>query len=139
MIEFDLETLVPHRRPIRMIDEIIEISGDCATTAARVSSAWPTYRNGEVNALVLIELVAQTAAVVGGYKALTDPAGSRLHKGMLVAIKRADFMVDAIPTDTRLITRSSTRPLLENFKEIRGSVEIENRVIGDMILQGVQS
>ena len=139
MLNIEIDTLVPHRRPLRLIDDVIAVSGDSATTASRVTPAWPTYSDGAVRALVLVELVAQTAAVVGGYKARTHPSGPCPHKGMLVGIKQADFALDTIPRDARIVTCATTRSLLENFREISGFAKIGDRIIGEMILQGVQS
>ena len=139
MIDIDIDTLVPHRRPLRLIDEIIAISGESATTAATVIPAWPTFRNGSAHALVLIELVAQTAAAIGGYKAMTDPADGQVKSGMLVAIKHANFAVDTLPLGTRITTWAETHVLLENFKEMIGVAKIGDQIIGEMTLQGVQS
>ena len=137
-IDLDIDALVPHRRPMRLIDEVLEVSGDTAITMASVTAEWPTFADGAVQALVVIELVAQTAAVVGGYKAITDPNGDHVRKGMLVGIKRADFQLSALPLDTRITTSATTRPLLENFKEIRGFSKIGDQIIGEIVLQGVQ-
>ena len=134
----DIDTLVPHKRPMRLIDEVLDVSGDTANTAATVTSEWPTFAEGAVHALVLVELVAQTAAVVGGYKALTSPSDNNVRKGMMVGIKRAEFKVDTLPLATRLTTRATTRALLENFKEIQGLVMIDEEIVGEVSLQGVQ-
>jgi predicted hotdog family 3-hydroxylacyl-ACP dehydratase len=139
MLNLDIDTLVPQRRPLRLIDEIISISGQTATTAATVAPSWPTFAKGAVHVVVLIELVAQTAAAIGGYKAMMDPTDGRAKKGMLVGIKQAAFAIDTIPLHTRIITWAETRVLLENFKEITGVVKIGDHIIGEMTLQGVQS
>ena len=139
MLDYDIDTLVPHRRPLRLIDEVLTVDGDTAETAAVVTPEWPTFAAGAADALVMIELVAQTAAVIGGYKALTGSSSGSPRKGMLVGIKQADFMVDSLPRGTRIVTQATTRPLLENFKQIHGIVTIDKQVVGKMILQGVQS
>jgi predicted hotdog family 3-hydroxylacyl-ACP dehydratase len=139
MRELDIDTLVPHRRPLRLIDEILTVDGHCATTAAVVTPDWPSFSAGTVSALLMIELVAQTAAVVGGYKALTAPSPTKVRMGMLVAIKQAHFEVDTLPVGARLVTRATTHALLENFKEIKGSVTIDDQIVCEMTLQGVQS
>ena len=139
MQDLDIDTLVPHRRPLRLIDEILSVDGHSATTAATVTQDWPSFAAGAVSALLMIELVAQTAAVIGGYKALTSPSPTTVRTGMLVGIKQADFGVGALPAGTRLVTRATTHALLENFKEIKGIVEIDDRIVCEMTLQGVQS
>lgn len=139
MLNLDIDTLVPQRRPLRLIDEVIAITGQNATTVATVTPAWPTVANGAAHVVVLIELVAQTAAAIGGYKAMMDPTDGRAKKGMLVGIKQATFAIDTIPLDTQITTWAETRVLLENFKEITGVVKIGDRIIAEMTLQGVQS
>ena len=139
MLNIDIDTLVPHRRPLRLIDEVLSISGDSATTAATVSPVWPTFTNGGAHSLVLIELVAQTAAVIGGFKAIMDPSDGRAKKGMLVGVKHATFTIDALPLNTRITTYATTRVLLENFKEMTGVTKIGDKIIAEMTLQGVQS
>jgi len=139
MHELDIDTLVPHRRPLRLIDEILSVDAHCATTAATVTPDWPSFTAGAVSALLMIELVAQTAAVIGGYKALTAPSPQRVRTGMLVGIKQARFEVDTLSSGTRLVTRATTQALLENFKEIKGTVQIGDKIVGEMALQGVQS
>ena len=139
MLDLDIDNLVPQRRPMRLIDEIIAITGHTATTVATVAPTWPTVVNGAAHVVVLIELVAQTAAAIGGYNAMTDPTDGHARKGMLVAIKQAAFAIDTIPLHTRITTWAETRVLLENFKEITGVVKIGDRIIGEMTLQGVQS
>lgn len=138
MHNLDIDALVPHRRPLRLIDEIVAVSQESAETAAVVSEDWPTVTAGAAHVLVLIELVAQTAAVIGGYQALMNPNGARPHKGMLVGIKQAVFAAERLPVGTRIVTRASTRPLMENFKQIDGVALIDDRVVGEMALQGVQ-
>lgn len=139
MLNLDIDTLVPHRRPLRLIDEILAVSGNTATTVATVTPTWPTVTRGAAHALVLIELVAQTAATIGGYKAITNPSDGRVKKGMLVGIKYAAFAIDTLPLNTKITTWAETRMLLENFKEITGVAKIGDNVIGEMTLQGVQS
>jgi len=139
MRQFDIDALVPHRRPLRLIDEILAVDGDTATTAAVVTPDWPTFSSGAAHPLVMIELVAQTAAVIGGYKALTSPSPIHVRTGMLVGIKQAVFGVDDLPGGTRLVIQATTQAILENFKEISGIVKIDDTIVGEMTLQGVQS
>lgn len=138
MRDLDIDSLIPHRRPLRLIDEVLSAADNCAETAAVVTADWPTVSSGAAHVLVLIELVAQTAAVIGGLQAAAEPSGGRPHKGFLVGIRQADFTVDRLPVGTRIVTRATTRPLLENFKEIKGVALVDGRIVGEMALQGVQ-
>jgi predicted hotdog family 3-hydroxylacyl-ACP dehydratase len=138
MLDLDIDTLVPHRLPMRLIDEILSVCEEFAETAAVVTPDWPTVVNGAAHVVVLIELVAQTAAVIGGLQSAASCPSGPSHKGLLVGIRQADFTTDDLPVGTRIITRATTRPLLDNFKEITGVARVDGRIVGEMALQGVQ-
>ena len=64
----DIESLIPHRERIKLISEVLEITTDAAVAAATVKSDWPLCDGNSVSPVVLIEVVAQTAAVIDGNK-----------------------------------------------------------------------
>jgi hypothetical protein len=55
----NIEDYIPHREPIRIISEVIEMKQESAITSAVVNSSWPLYDGNEVNSLVLIEAIAK--------------------------------------------------------------------------------
>jgi len=134
LIDVNIDNLIPHRRPLRLIDEILGVDEDSAVSAAVTTQQWPMLADGAVNPIVLIELVAQTAAAMGGLKGKKGAAGNR---GLIVGIKSADFFIHGIPLRSRVITRSTTRLLIENFKEITGVVQIDDTVVAEITLQSV--
>jgi len=136
-IEVDIDDLIPHRRPMRLIDEILKVDEDSATTGACAQPTWPLLKNGAANPIVLIEVVAQTAAVLGGLKARKENERASVGRGLLVAIKSAEFFIDAIPLESRIITRATSRLLLENLKEISGTARIGETVVAEITLQSV--
>jgi len=133
-IDVEIDTLIPHRRPLRLIDEILSVDEDSAMSAASINRQWPLLTDGAVNPIVLIELVAQTAAALGGLKKKKEAA---VGGGLIVGIKSANFFIDEIPMNSRIITRSTTRLLLDNFKEITGVVRINDAVVAEIALQSV--
>lgn len=135
--DMDIDDLVPHRRPLRLIDEIVSVDEDSAVTAAVMSRQWPLLKNGAANPIVLIELVAQTAAALGGLKQNNKNKSATGNRGLIVGIKSAVFYIDEIPLHSRIITRSTTRLLLENFKEITGVAKIGESVVAEITLQSV--
>jgi len=137
LIDVDIDELVPHRRPLRLIDEVLEMDEDYAVTAAVITPQWPMLADGAANPIVLIELVAQTAAALGGLKVKKKDKGGPAGKGLLVGIKSAAFFLDEIPLNSRIVTRAETRLMLENFKEITGVVKIDDAVIAEISLQSV--
>jgi predicted hotdog family 3-hydroxylacyl-ACP dehydratase len=68
MLNIDIESLIPHREKIKIISGILEIKETTAISTAIVNPNWPSYDGGAANSLVLIEAIAQTAAIVEGYK-----------------------------------------------------------------------
>jgi predicted hotdog family 3-hydroxylacyl-ACP dehydratase len=138
-INVEIDELIPHRRPLRLIDQILEVDEDFAVTASTVTEQWPLFANGSVNPIVLIELVAQTALANRGYTQIKKSTGTVVKRGFLVGIKNADFLIHEIPQRTRIITRSTTRVLFDHFREISGIARIGEDIIGEITLQSVQS
>ena len=63
-MNLDIETMIPHRGRMRLIEKVVAVDNQKALTAATTSEDWPLYRDGSVDVLVTIELVAQTAALL---------------------------------------------------------------------------
>jgi len=101
MLDIDIDSLIPHRGKIKIINEIIDIQNTSAVSAAVVNSNWPLFDGDAVDSLVLIEGIAQTAAIVEGYK--RKQKGKSGVKGWLVGIKNAEFHEEKLPVNTRVI------------------------------------
>jgi len=54
----DIESLIPHREPIKVSTEIIEITDDGGSSTAVVNQDWPLCDGQTVNSIVLIEAIA---------------------------------------------------------------------------------
>ncbi|MDO9228047.1 MAG: hypothetical protein Q7U03_00635 [Syntrophales bacterium] len=109
MMDMEIEALIPHRDRMRLIGEIMAVDDDRAVTLSAVTEEWPLYRDGSVDALVTIELVAQTAALMEGWTRLKSGRGGT--SGWLVGIKTADFrllhLCRSKPTVTNPIRQKS--------------------------------
>jgi predicted hotdog family 3-hydroxylacyl-ACP dehydratase len=120
-IPMDVEALIPHRDRMKLIDGILDISDEGATTTARVSDRWPLYEAGSVDSIVLIELVAQTAAVhISGRREGGRNTADR--RGWMVGIKKADFFRDRIPVDTVLKTAVKNLNKMDLYSVLAGEV-----------------
>jgi predicted hotdog family 3-hydroxylacyl-ACP dehydratase len=120
-IPADIEALIPHRDRMKLIDGILDISDERATTIARVSDRWPLYEAGSVDPVVLIELVAQTAAVhISGRRQSGRNAADR--RGWMVGIKKADFFVGSIPVNTILKTIVKSLNAMDYYSVLEGEV-----------------
>jgi predicted hotdog family 3-hydroxylacyl-ACP dehydratase len=134
LTDIPIEDLIPHRGRMKLVDEIIEIDDQAAKTLSVVTEHWPVDDANRLDAVILIELVAQTAGVHEGWKALRKgkPGGT---KGWLVGIKNADFLVESVPLQARLITTARTLYALESYAVFVGTVEMDSQLLARVELQ----
>ena len=129
----DIEALIPHRDRMRLIGEVLAVDDDGAVTSSVVTGDWPLYNDGAVDALVTIELVAQTAALIEGWKRQKSKRGGT--KGWLVGIKVADFRLPRIPLSATLITEVRRDYALEGYAVFAGTVRLGTEVVATIIIQ----
>jgi len=135
----DLETLVPHRGRMLLLSGIVSFDSDEAITRAVVREGWPLTGAAGADPLVLIELVAQTAAVNNGWNIIQTQGPQRHHRGWIVGIKSARLGVDRIALGTVLTTRAQNQFAYEEFREIEGTVSIGAETVAEVTLQLVQA
>lgn len=129
------ESILPHRAPMLLIDEILLLDDRCAVTRSVVTDKWPLFDGRNANVIVLIELVAQTSGIHNGFireKLEGCAAGTR---GWIVGIRQARFLVDALPVGTKLVTRAENQMEFEGFRDICGRVEIDGEMVAEIALQ----
>jgi predicted hotdog family 3-hydroxylacyl-ACP dehydratase len=131
-----VEDLIPHRDRMKLIDDIVDITAEQAITQAVVSERWPLVQDGAVDPLVLVELVAQTAAVQVSWQ--IDGAESGATGGLLAGIKNADFLTDRIPLKTILTTTVSPLYSAEGYTVLEGTVRAEERILGRVEIQVIR-
>ena len=135
----DLETLLPHRGGMLLLSGIVSFDPQGATTRAVVRENWPLTGVDGADPLVLIELVAQTAAVNNGWEIIQTHGPERHHRGWIVGIRSARLGVDRIALGTELEIRSRNQFAYEEFREIEGTVSVEGEVVAEVALQLVQA
>ncbi len=133
------ETILPHREPMLLVDEIIAVDDTGAVTAALVTEKWPFFDGRNVGAIVLIELVAQTAGIHNGWIREKQDGPTADKKGWIVGIRQAHLAVDAVSPGTNLITRTQNRMEFEGFRDIYGCVAWESTTIAEITLQLLRS
>lgn len=131
----DIESLIPHREPIKIITEVVELNDDSGIAAAVVNERWPLCNGRTVHSLVLIEAIAQTAAVVEGYKRKKE--GKSGAKGWLVGIKSAEFKRDVIAVDTRITVFVNNLYAFDRYGMIEGIVKSGDDVLLTAVLQAI--
>ncbi len=134
-----IETLVPHRGPMLLLSEIIAFDEQRAAAKAVVAESWPLTTRTGADPLVLIELVAQTAALNNGWMILQRRSANQDHRGWIVGVKSARLFIDRIAIGTTITIESRNQFEYDNFREIRGEVKIGDRVAAEVVLQLVQA
>ncbi len=134
-----IEDLLPQRDRMLLIDEILEMDDERAVTAATVTDQWPFFDANGVNPLVLIELVAQTAAVTNGWVRIKQRGKDSEKKGWLVGIKQSRFFVGAISLNQRIITSAENQFEYESYRHILGIARIGDAIVGEISLQLFQT
>ena len=132
----DIESLIPHREPIKVITEIKEITEDGGSSTAVVNQGWPLCDGQAVNSVVLIEAIAQTSAAVEGYK--RKVSGKDPIKGWLVGIKSAEFKTDRVALDTRITVVVKNLNAFESYAVIEGVVKAGDDLLLTAVLQAVR-
>lgn len=133
----DIETLIPHRDRMRLIGETLAVDDDRAVTSSVVTEDWPLYRDGTVDALVTIELVAQTAAFLEGWKRRQSKRGGT--RGWLVGIKGADFRLPRIPLSAALVTEVWRDYAVESYAVFKGTVHWGAEEVAAMSIQAFRA
>jgi predicted hotdog family 3-hydroxylacyl-ACP dehydratase len=116
----DVETLIPHRLPMRLVEEVVTVDELTIETACVVRDTWPTAEQGSVRTLVLVELIAQSAAVLQGWKERHDKQTA--VGGLLVGIQHATPARPIVPVGTRLLCTVRISHGVTNYLAFEGEV-----------------
>lgn len=102
-----LAELVPHEPPILLLDRVVSSTEDAVCCEAVLTPACPFVKNGRAEALLSLELMAQTLAVyVGLERRRRGIAEGRPRVGYLVGAQGVLFHVPALEVGRRLLTEA---------------------------------
>jgi len=136
MLKIDIDSLIPHREPIKIVSEVLDLQDDSGIAVATVNPTWPLFEGDEVNSLVLIEAIAQTAAIIEGYK--RNKQGKGNVKGWLVGIKSAEFNIANIPVNTRLTIFVNSKYSFDNYAVVEGIIKTGEDILATIVLQALR-
>ncbi len=86
-LPLEVENLIPHRRPMRLIDRLLEVEGKNGVVEAQIMADCPLVSpEGDLEDVALVELLAQSHAAIKGYADLRD--NKAIQQGFLVGIKK---------------------------------------------------
>jgi predicted hotdog family 3-hydroxylacyl-ACP dehydratase len=115
-----VEEFIPHRLPMRLVESITSVDDANIVTRAQVRDTWPTVRKGRAHTLMLIELIAQTAAVLQGWRERSE--GKAGIGGLLVGIPEAKPQATTIPVGTPLVCTVNISHGAQNYLAFTGQV-----------------
>ena len=133
-----VEFLIPHRKPMCMVDRLIDIEAQGGTAEAHITpdNALVDER-GLLDPIALIEMVAQTYAAVKGYN--DRVSGEPVKKGFLVGLRRFQFLKSVVIGDLLRIN-VDTVGAIAGFAVVKGHVTRNQDVIaGGEIKLWIQS
>lgn len=135
----NVESLIPHRGRMLLVDEIISITDEQATVLSVARERWPLNDNGQINPLILVELVAQTAGIHNSLKRIDRHGQGEPTRGWLVGVKTARFHVAAIAPGETVMTTTTNAFVFDNLREIRGTATIDGTPAAEVVLQIVEA
>ncbi len=135
----EIEDLIPHRKTMKLIDSIVDCRENYAETESLVKDTWPLVKDGFVNPIIAIELVAQTTGIYEGAKRFNEEGKKLGGRGWLVGIKKAEFFTDKIPVGTLLTIKSERGFSHESYGEVEGTVKDKDIMIAQVSIQVFQA
>lgn len=129
----NIESFMPHRGKMKLIEDIVEVDKDHCLARATPTPDWPLYSPDGISAIIIIELIAQTtSAFVGWRRRHEGPLGGA---GFLVGIQKAELHTRYLPLDTPVFI-SCTRSLdMDNYGVFDGRVQTDELVCGTASIQ----
>lgn len=99
--DVNIDRLIPQQPPMRIVEAVAAIDEQSIESTCRVRTTWPTVEDGKARTLMLVELIAQTAAVLQGWKERHEKETG--EGGLLVGAQGVKFAVPTIPVGTNLV------------------------------------
>jgi predicted hotdog family 3-hydroxylacyl-ACP dehydratase len=122
-----VDKLLPHRLPMCLVDRLVEFDDNSGVVEACIGpDSLLVDKDGTLDRVVLIELIAQSYAAVKGYSDLLG--GKEIKKGFLVAAKQIELNGRAAPGDLLRI-RVSTTGVVGDFNIADGVITKDDMVL----------
>lgn len=90
-----MEKLVPHDRPMALLDHMLEIDGGRSVSQVAIHPESMFYQDGGVPAYVGLEYMAQAVAAHGGYRSFIS--GEPVKVGFLLGTPHLKFHCQSFP------------------------------------------
>jgi predicted hotdog family 3-hydroxylacyl-ACP dehydratase len=130
-----IETLLPHRKPMRLVDRILEIDENHIRTSSVVGENWPLCSKEGAEMILAVEIIAQSA------EALYNQRKNRLGEpqiDFLVGIKDARFYGEILPLHGELTADVWMVSAIGNYGVFRGDLKYGAEILCEAIVQGLE-
>lgn len=97
-----IEQLIPHRAPMRWVEELLDCTDTTATATTHFSAEHFAVPNGIVIETALVECMAQTVAAALGQRQHTSGKTGATNNGMLAAV--SNFKIFSRPPLNQTVT-----------------------------------
>ena len=123
------EGLIPHRRPMQLIDALEAFDGETGTVSAVMAAGNPLLEeDGALAEVALLELLAQSFAAVQGYA--DSFSGQPARQGFLVGVRKVSFHLrPRLGDKLEIKVRAAAR--LEGFAVVEGSVRRGDELLAE--------
>ena len=137
--DLSLEDLLPHRGNMLLVKEVLAVDSRNASARFLVEQSWPMADGQGVHPLILVELAAQTAGVCNGWGRIQTKGRDSDQMGWLVAIKKAEFLIDSLPFGRTITATAENTYSFESLREVSCELHMDNELIGRATLQLFQA
>lgn len=122
-----VETLIPHRPPMCLVTRLLAYQNQTGVVEAIITPDSPLVnKNGRLEPLAMMELIAQASAAVKGYHDLMK--GGAIKQGFLVDIRNARFTGECLKQD-RLHIHVHITQTIGGFSMVKGKVTQETNTL----------
>ena len=126
------EPLIPQRRLMKLIEWVKRPTQNGLLAETTVAQEWPLNRDGMVNSLICIELVAQAISALSTWR---RGEGARPRVGLLVGIKEVEFFSSSIPVRTKLTIEIDELYHVGDYAVFQGKVSSDLALFCETIIQ----
>jgi len=124
----EIQNLIPQSPPMAMVDGLVSTDENSTTSRLRLTEKNLFCKNGYFHEPGMVENMAQTVALRGGYRAWQE--GKSPLKGFIGSIKR--FSIYQLPADNDTLTTTITvTNRLFNAFVIKGEVFVDGRLMAE--------
>ncbi len=135
MLPVEAEKLIPHRAPMRMIDELIDFDIEKSSGRARVRFGREHFAvsEGRILEAALVESMAQTLAAMQGYLARTteaDEGEDGPPLGMLTGVSNFTIYRRPQPGEELIITLTELKKL-GRMRLVAGEIRNDGEIVAE--------